>query len=134
MVPVPHVWCTYHGADFTGTWRPPGPGALWLTARTHGRPPWCYRYLLQYPLTPSYRQVPTPTSAKMKPKHQLLEVDVPVPGPPHLDEEAEGRTNVRTMRMASTGVPAKANTMIGVVHDGGARTRPMHLRSARSQM
>ena len=80
-----------------------------------------YRYLLQYPLTPAYRQVPAPTSAKMKPKHQLLEVDVPVPGPPHLDEEAEGRTNVRTMKFASTSVPPKAQTMIGVVHEGEQR-------------
>mgnify|MGYP000604152803 CR=1 FL=1 len=69
-------------------------------------------------MAPATRTPADPAVVRMKPQHQRLELDIPVCGGEHLDEEAEGRANIRRMTYASSRVPHHGQPVIGVVKDG----------------
>lgn len=71
-----------------------------------------YRYLLQFPLVPVYSNYPNITTAKLRPRHRRLEVEVAPPsGMP-------GATQPIRTTLSSTKISKQSDLAIGVIQNG----------------
>ncbi|KAF4322600.1 hypothetical protein BBO99_00003778 [Phytophthora kernoviae] len=84
-------------------------------------------YMVQFPLRPTYRPMPTPPHrARIKPNNQLLQLDFPVDQrSEHFDQDAEDYLKQKHLRLESSNVPALTNYTVGVFRQGQLHLTPV---------
>lgn len=78
-----------------------------------------HSYVLQYPLRPSYRPLETPSAARLKPKHQIveLEFDVDVEDE-HYDDDVEPPKRITKHKLESKRVSPLTQYAVGLMRNG----------------
>ncbi|KAL0586716.1 hypothetical protein ABG067_003704 [Albugo candida] len=85
-------------------------------------------HLIQYPLRPSYRPMPTaPQKARLKPQNRILQLDYDGRlSAQNYDRDAEDYLQQRYLRLQSSQVKEQSNNAIGVLRQGQLHLTPLH--------
>nr|CCA22676.1 DNAdirected RNA polymerase III subunit RPC5like protein putative [Albugo laibachii Nc14] len=85
-------------------------------------------HLIQYPLRPSYRPMPTiPQKARFKPQNRILELDYDARlSTQNYDRDAEEYLQQRYLRLQSSQVVEQSNYAIGMIRQGQLHLTPVH--------
>lgn len=77
------------------------------------------RFLLQFPLKPVFSEYPDISSAKMRPKHGRIELDIKTPG------DRNGPNKAGTTKLSSIKISQQSCMGIGVVQNGEFHITPV---------